>query len=87
MTYVGMEAAFPIQQPEMPFLAVPRQTRPVKTEVESLRERVAALEAQIAAVVAAQAPEPAGGAPQPVFLRTWPGAGGINQLTGKPTWV
>lgn len=81
--------------PARPYLAVPR---PVRTEVELLREQVAAQSAELAAAHAAlaaafqavalvgQTAEPAQH-PLKRAVAAWGGSGGINQLTGKPSWV
>jgi hypothetical protein len=63
-------------QQALPYLAVPRD-RPVRTEVEILRDRVAAMEAQI---VALTPPEPAP-VPNPMTraVSRWPGSVGFMQ--------
>lgn len=63
-------------QQALPYLAVPRD-RPVRTEVEILRDRVAAMEAQIAALTPPE-PDPV---PNPMTraVSRWPGSVGFMQ--------
>lgn len=65
----------------LPYLAVPR---PVRTEVEILRERVAAMEAQIAALT----PPPAAPATHPLAraVARWPGSQGFIQAIRWRGW-
>lgn len=78
---------------ELPFIAVPRSAPTPEAQ------RIAALEAELAAARAAlaaaatqavalvgQNAEPAQH-PLKRAVAAWPGYGGIDQLTGKPTWV